>query len=829
MKNRILLVDINKNQIRCCLLCFNSKDSLSPPIVALALRGKKIQKDCYSSYCINKLLEQKTGPSLNQELNLYSDQECIVPALIGYNSIVVQTKVYLDTGAFDSVVSKCVLEQLFPNQTLKFEESGIKMHSVEGTALHCLGTIQLHCSLGQVSKKTTFYCINTGQVILLGLKAIKLFRLAIVPYQNKCFINGAFPSTTPEINHYPAAQIGFLKSRHQIEVTQNKLSDIEVCPSEPSSFVNFLYKFYFILDCDCLIEEKNICELCQRDISQLSPTYIASYTSFVKILPRFSRELPEGEPLMMICPNKIKNLLHKNVFFAPRMYQSHRPVQEYELTGEEISAEPGTITLDNNQFHLDSPKIISNPQFIYSSLPELPWEDLKESHICFICQQKSRRFCDPFDDLCLSIQGFRKKLKGPENPECSVIHADCRDSCSLFFYYDPAWSQEIFSQLNVNNSIRDQCQKWNEECERNHNDMYIKYVKISDNHYFYFLWAKQDIYFRKLDLLYKCSQWCREAQTKQMLFINFQALHVTEKTLIDIFQKIPLKIFIPDTRILFVNSKLTVHDNFQEKSEMADMNIFTKNPETLKRLQLLFQKVGTKRDHLDSIFSENALDIGLVRSDVFPFSPFRFRLLFKEGGMSEPLVTEKTRFINPQHEPAAKKMVLEFEKAGIITFKYSIYNSQSVWCPRKRDITLKEWIQMGKNESEYIPGMQDTENVSLRWTVDFARCNQRLLNCPVLQCTPIQQIKQLRGMKFLSVLDMAGAYFSLALAKESSIYLGCDTGVRGFGRCCWTRLPMGLLSSAVYLGSALLYSLRGIETCLFILTICYWQPAQRIK
>ena len=628
MKNRILLVDINKNQIRCCLLCFNSKDSLSPPIVALALRGKKIQKDCYSSYCINKLLEQKTGPSLNQELNLYSDQECIVPALIGYNNIVVQTKVYLDTGAFDSVVSKCVLEQLFPNQTLKFEESGIKMHSVEGTALHCLGTIQLHCSLGQVSKKTTFYCINTGQVILLGLKAIKLFRLAIVPYQNKCFINGAFPSTTPETNHYPAAQIGFLKSRHQIEVTQNKLSDIEVCPSEPSSFVNFLYKFYFILDCDCLIEEKNLCELCQRDISQLSPTYIASYTSFVKILPRFSRELPEGEPLMMICPNKIKNLLHKNVFFAPRMYQSHRPVQEYELTGEEISAEPGTITLDNNQFHLDSPKIISNPQFIYSSLPELPWEDLKESHICFICQQKSRRFCDPFDDLCLSIQGFRKKLKGPENPECSVIHADCRDSCSLFFYYDPAWSQEIFSQLNVNNSIRDQCQKWNEECERNYNDMYIKYVKISDNHYFYFLWAKQDIYFRKLDLLYKCSQWCREAQTKQLLFINFQALHVTEKTLIDIFQKIPLKIFIPDTRILFVNSKLTVHDNFQEKSEMADMNIFTKNPETLKRLQLLFQKVGTKRDHLDSIFSENALDIGLVRSDVFPFSPFRFRLLF---------------------------------------------------------------------------------------------------------------------------------------------------------------------------------------------------------
>ena len=808
----VLKIDIERYEPTCCQLCMliPSSNFQEPSLTAVTYTKGKVKEDCVRKYNLNCLINKIDAKK--QEISILQSEkgECLVKLRLKYKNEVAILPGYLDTGSVANVVSYSVLAETFPGQTFKYEPPHFNLVSVESSQLNCYGVISLECQISDTTMDICVHVINKGNVFLLGMDSIKSFRLTIAPYKSQCFINLA----QPEIIKHNYNEISFVNPAQVHDIEQGIVQSLEFCFNNAIMMQKYLYICVYVLDCWCLNETSRVlCEECITDLQIIHPAFVLGNTFIAKVKPRHSRTLKTNEKFQIFNRGQLSQIRESKLNLCTSIIPNQQYLLEFEKENEEIWASPAGYTMTGTDFHVENHKFIYNPLLEKTAIKEVPWEVLEQAPKCINCEKKGRFFCDVDDLECLTSAEFRRILKGPDSVCCELI-TTAQDQIQ----------SSSFLVLKSENHL-DYLKKWDflrliapkvRSCysgfiRENKEELSLKSFNLKSDQVLFVLMIRQDIYFKKLELLRQCSQICGHRKLPSLWFLNFYDLLIGQKVLTECFAFIYLKIFIKQQIVNAIPANLKVHSDFSEITDMNKMNIYIKDQENLERLRDIIQKVSLEENHLKSVFANSSLDIGCFHSDEYPYSAFVFDLPFKEGGVRVPDTPEKTRFVSPAIEKPAKEMILTLEKAGIIKPYFSPLNHQVVWVKKPKELSKEEYVAQGNNPDTYIPGTFDKNNISLRLCVDYFFLNSFLTHTSLIQPSPLAQIKALYGMKYISIFDTSSAFFSMNLSSESAKWTGFDTGIRGFSRSIHVKCPMGLLSSSAMLNNSLTYTFRGIE------------------
>ena len=201
------------------------------------------------------------------------------------------------------------------------------------------------------------------------------------------------------------------------------------------------------------------------------------------------------------------------------------------------------------------------------------------------------------------------------------------------------------------------------------------------------------------------------------------------------------------------------------------------------------------------VFAVDDSDCGLFW-DPETKQPYKFHITLRK---QEP-PSQKARFISPVKEKAATALLTSLLNRGIIKRRYSPYNSQSVFVPKKpKVLSLTEHLARGGTEESFIPHQPDPlADVKLRHCVDFKLVNEQIIDTPVATLSPKQILARLAGVRSCATLDLCGAYLALALDSPSELVCGFDTGTYSLpSRHVYARSSMGCKSSAAFLSAGM--------------------------
>ena len=243
----------------------------------------------------------------------------------------------------------------------------------------------------------------------------------------------------------------------------------------------------------------------------------------------------------------------------------------------------------------------------------------------------------------------------------------------------------------------------------------------------------------------------------------------------------------------------------KDKNEGA--NILTEDKELIRKTKAML------KSH-NRVFAESDTDPGQYKNPETG-QPYLFNVRLKS---KEPVI-HKSRWVSLAKEKAAENLIAGLLHNGIIKRRWSNYNSQSVYVPKKKPLLSKqEYIQKGGRAEDYVPGMQDpTAPISLRHTVDYSKVNDLIEDTGVPVLSPKQIISRLHGQGSCAVLDISSAYHALTLTEESQRVTGFDSGLHTLsGRFCYTRSAMGMKSSASWLSAALQSTLATVAGTYFL-------------
>ena len=243
------------------------------------------------------------------------------------------------------------------------------------------------------------------------------------------------------------------------------------------------------------------------------------------------------------------------------------------------------------------------------------------------------------------------------------------------------------------------------------------------------------------------------------------------------------------------------------KTSNNEANILTDDKELIRRTKAML------KSHKE-VFAESDTDPGQYKNPETG-QPYLFNVRLKS---KEPVI-HKSRWVSLAKEKAAENLIAGLLHNGIIKRRWSNYNSQSVYVPKKRPLLSKqEYVQKGGKPEEYVPGMQDpTAPISLRHTVDYSKVNDLIEDTGVPVLSPKQIISRLHGQGSCAVLDISSAYHALTLTEESQRVTGFDSGLHTLsGHFCYTRSAMGMKSSASWLSAALQSTLATVAGTYFL-------------
>ena len=485
--NKVFVVDVHKSTFNCCNFCHDnvSTNQEGPKLVALSMFKGKLKKNCYLSRCLNVMTKQ---PQDSNVMEIVGETECTIDIKLTHKDSTMSVRIFVDTGAFSSIISLQYLKDVFPGKKLTFKPVCINMVSVENRKLNCLGVINLLCHIGKTEKMVEFYCIESGNIALLGLKTIIDFKMSIIPYMNQCSVNAVHINNEPNEPHQAPTQYEVVKAKHDCEVFYNVPIEIEVCFKNMYAASMLIYQYIFLLDCNCLSMESTLCQSCCVDIKRLKPILVTGNSIIGLILPRYGRCILANDMFQIIPKQIIKKYLEEKAMLVHRLFLGHQDIEEHEIQDEEVYPNPATISMASNEIFLDSPKIISNPRFIESSLPTISWNKIEEEIVCNVCKALNRVFCDILDENCLSVQQFKKSILAIENKRCTLIKCnEMKLDCSIFIVCTPLelsdWSKEIKFPNDIHKSLLISSEKFKQSGE----EMTIKYVKSNNTNNYVFV------------------------------------------------------------------------------------------------------------------------------------------------------------------------------------------------------------------------------------------------------------------------------------------------------------------------------------------------------
>ena len=323
-------------------------------------------------------------------------------------------------------------------------------------------------------------------------------------------------------------------------------------------------------------------------------------------------------------------------------------------------------------------------------------------------------------------------------------------------------------------------------------------------------------------LLSRVSQISDDLNLTTLHFIDFNTLEISSTLAIRIFHNNTIKLMAYTENLceLLRIQKISqqgreVQASLEEKLNFStQLNVIIDCEETKAKMLKLCLELNKTEGDLKPLWSKSTHDIGLFKQREAPGYPIKFKFPIKPEMVGKPPSTVKTAFVNNRLLEPAKHMLEALEEAKIIVRAYSKFNARTHFLLKPpKELTVSQWVEKGYGTAEdFVAGTLDNKGVlTVRMVHHFADLNERTINAPLYQPSTSEQLRRISpAIKFLSVIDVTAAFFSLLIDDESSEMTGFDSGIQRYQRYKYLRVPMGAGISKTCQDSALLHAISDV-------------------
>ena len=398
--------------------------------------------------------------------------------------------------------------------------------------------------------------------------------------------------------------------------------------------------------------------------------------------------------------------------------------------------------------------------------------------MCSVCELAGKEiYCDLNNEHCESLRRFKHKTGNLNvNDTLESFHFVPNNfseiSCILPVFLDNRTVFESYSAMFPH--IK---------------DILIKYIDgpptlqvVANGKLLHFIIVgKYSASMEVMDFIRRISNICESENIKELVIINFESLLVSKQSFEICFTAQHMKCFFVDHKLLYykmfgqeidyVNKvRFNPGDIVSQTSELSDspgklLNILIDCPHIISQLKEIAEEMHIEENGLKSLWSMNSNQIGTFHERVEPYRPIVFKYPIREGADLQPKGS-KASFISPTITPVATEMIEKLLGSNIIERGYCLFAAPTHYIPKTRpELSLKQFIERGGTEVDYVAGMEDTtQPQTCRMVHDFFLANQVVYCDPVHQMSPLNQLKNIcYSTKYISQLDVTGCYHSFLI------------------------------------------------------------------
>ena len=757
---------------------------------------------CYLNYQINKITEKSVSPYL-------SDTECLIEIKLTNGENTSDVTGILDTGAQVSCISLVMLEKLFGKDSCKLKQSDRKLLGANEQDLNCLGVITLRCTINKISHLTRFYVLENSENIILGLPAIRLFRIIInvsgyeVEKENKIRAI-LYDKSINDVRMPPNVFLATPLTKHSVDNFNTANITLTLCGNidKTNSAIHFEAE---VFDCLCLTEDKNLCQECKElgpfDVSTVLERGIVK----VEFKPRFIHDLV---PKLDYFQIKIMRGPNVRVIGAEPPAFSFNEVDglDYEKGG--FLWEKGVIA--HQEIYPIKETVIKNLNIIENSYPE---------QVCGSCKLKKNVFCNFRNEACQKLLQYKMNTNMEVSEKCSIITQNSfkilRQHEALVFHIE-GYTEMIEHLMKYNKLYIESLDE-----EKSNQELRILTIKNEMDKYCFILMGKITLLNIEM-LLAQLANECTAQKIETMHLIDFQTFEISKEFLRRIFRIHIVKLMIyPENLVSNASIKKVVQNGQEVKASLAEevdfktqLNVVLNCTETREKMLKLCKVLNISDDHLKPLWSKSSHDVGLFRQREAPFFPIKFSFPIKPEMEGKPPISIKTAFVSNRLLGPAKEMLDALEQANIIVRGYSKFNARTHFLLKPpKELTIKEWVEQGYgNVEDFVAGTLNKKGaLTVRMVHHFLDLNERTINSPIYQPSTSEQLRKISPkIKFLSIIDVTACFFSLMIDKKSSELTGFDVGIQQYQRYKYLRVPMGAGISKTLQDAALLHTISDL-------------------
>ena len=143
---------------------------------------------CYKVFSISHNLAADL-----KQIKIVNHEQCMIAGLVKYHGEQRTTMFSVDTGAMCNVVSELTLCEIFQIRAINSEDlqpTEASLKTADNSALRCRGQISLNIKVGRNEAEMPFFVINSGNVFLLGVPAIKKLNMVVDLPNSRCYLLG---------------------------------------------------------------------------------------------------------------------------------------------------------------------------------------------------------------------------------------------------------------------------------------------------------------------------------------------------------------------------------------------------------------------------------------------------------------------------------------------------------------------------------------------------------------------------------------------------------------------------------------------------------------
>ena len=629
--------------------------------------------------------------------------------------------------------------------------------------------------------------------MLIGMPTLSKFQVVIDLQKQQVYfvdkVNAIHWTPKRKMKVINKTKVLKLRPRKHYEIRCFKPIMLELVVCGHYNGLGFVNLKIIVYDCTCLLNDKTMCSECCKNNMGLHYVQPINKQGIVRI--EYTPEL-----LVDISPKH-------NVFQARLWTKEEIPVRQIQrkdslshiqsidkIQPPSWEFEHGSISFDMNGFK--NRDICLKGDLINEKGPlDTVWE---YENSCTVCNEKKLPFCDYKIKGCQSLIKLQNYMYiNTEHVKCELIEVNQvkeikNKNIVVPYYKDTAILDKIDEVLpEYGNKITIQDIKD------------FKVLGFSNGHTFHYICTGMyPALIETEQQLKKVADACKENRLKILHLCWFSEFMVSKRTIMRLFQNVKMKLYLVEkiTDITQCMNRLQFHGRVQatieEVNPVESLNILIKEEYYVNKFKQLATALDKEDSKVKSIWAKNGQDIGLLNSGAPHYRVLKFELPLKKGCNDVP-IPNKTVFVKPPMIPIATAFIEKMLDLGIVKRGYTPYNARTHFIPKQRkELSLKEFVDRGGNEKDYIAGMIDIEAPQgVRMINDFNQLNQIVCQNPIVQASTTEQIKMISSqIKYISIIDITGCYHSIALGEKSQLLTGFDTGLP-IGRCFFTRVPMG--------------------------------------